>query len=158
MKPHSVISNQGCSKPIDTPLYSKRVGQNCMDSNLLISRNDDHPNVHPDHGELEVGGIFNINNDGAFPEEIDFYFLIINGNKFSISITFHEAKHIVFKKFLGFCGFSNFDEAHEGSRGATSVTFKLKTAINVNELFHLQIFEFRRKSSRQPAAPTRRAT
>jgi hypothetical protein len=46
-----------------------------LDSNLLISRNDYHPNVHPVHGELEVGGIFNINNDGAFPEEIDFYFL-----------------------------------------------------------------------------------
>jgi hypothetical protein len=48
------------------------------------------------------------------------------------------AKHIVFKDCLQFGDFSNFDSALIGYKRTTSVTFKLKTAVNVDELFNLQ--------------------
>ncbi len=102
-----------------------------------------------DTNNLEAEAIYTVNNDGAFREELTVHFLTINGEKFHGSITYQEAKHIVFKHCLGFGDFSNFGGARVGFKGAPTVTFKLVSAINVDELYHLQKFDFVRKSSRQ---------
>ena len=49
---------------------------------------------------------------------------------------------------MGFEDFSNFDGARPGYKGMPIMVFKLKTAINVDELLSRQYFEFRRTSSR----------
>ena len=74
-------------------------------------------------------------------------FNTINGEKFFGSITPQEAKHVVFRDCLGFGDFSNFDGARIGYKGCPVVTFKLKSPINVDELYHLQFFNFNRKST-----------
>jgi hypothetical protein len=99
--------------------------------------------------ELEVEGIFGVNNDAGMGQEIEVHFLTINGEKFTGSITHQEAKHVIFKDCLEFGDFSNFGGARIGYRGAPTITFLLKSAINVDELYHLQNFDFIRKSSRQ---------
>ena len=50
---------------------------------------------------------------------------------------------------MGFPDFSNFDGVRFAFRGIPVVVFKLKTAINVDELYPIQEFEFQRKSTRQ---------
>jgi hypothetical protein len=92
--------------------------------------------------ELEVEGIFSVNNDAGMRQEIEVHFLTINGVKFTGSITHQEAKHVIFKGCLEFGDFSNFGGAHVGYRGAPTITFLLKSAINVDELYHLQNFDF----------------
>jgi hypothetical protein len=89
-----------------------------------------------DDGGLEAEGVFDIKNDRALRQEIEIHFLTINSEKFFGSITYQEAKHHVFKECLGFGDFSNFDGARVGFKGSPTVTFKLKTAINVDELIH----------------------
>jgi hypothetical protein len=71
----------------------------------------------------------------------------LKGEKFIGSITLKEAKHLIFKTCLAFSDFSNFDGARVEHKGVTLVIFKLKTAINVDELIDIQNFEFIRKSS-----------
>ena len=50
---------------------------------------------------------------------------------------------------MGFPDFSNFDGVRFAFRGTPVEVFKLKTAINVDELFKIQNFEFTWKSTRQ---------
>ena len=153
MKPSSIPSTPGgyC----DT--YAKKTG---MSHNARIqgdqpqsTSNGAHTNADFQdviyNNDLEAEAIYTVNNDGAFREELTIHFLTINGEKFHGSITYQEAKHIVFKDCLGFGDFSNFGGARVGFKGAPTVTFKLVSAINVDELYHLQKFEFVRKSSRQ---------
>jgi hypothetical protein len=102
-----------------------------------------------DTNNLETEAIYTVNNDGAFRKELTVHFLTINGEKFCGSITYQVAKHIVFKHCLGFGDFSNFGGARIGFKGAPTVTFKLVLAINVDELYHLQKFDFAPKSLRQ---------
>ena len=83
---------------------------------------------------LEAGGIYSINNEGALREEIEVEFGTIDGEKFHGTITHREAKHCIFKECLGFGDYSNFDGARIGYKGAPVVTFKLKMAINVDEI------------------------
>ena len=107
-----------------------------------------------DAGGLEVEGVFNIKNEGALREELEVEFNTINGEKFFGSITPQEAKHVVFRDCLGFGDFSNFDGARIGYKGCPVVTFKLKSPINVDELYHLQFFNFNRKSTRSGKSHT----
>ena len=80
--------------------------------------------------------------------------MTLNGNKFVGSITPQEAKFTVYRESLGFEDFTNFDGVCCAYRGVHVVVFKLKSAINVEELITIQNFEFTRKSNRQGKAHT----
>ena len=73
----------------------------------------------------------------------------LNGNKFIGTITPQEAKFSVYRDGLGFPDFSNFDGVRFAFSGIPVEVLKLKTAINVDELFEIQNFEFTWKSTRQ---------
>ena len=73
-------------------------------------------------------------------------------SKFIGSITPQEAKFIIYRDCLGFTDFSNFDGVRFAFRGQPVVVFKLKTAINVDELYHIQSFDFTRKSTKNGKA------
>ena len=100
------------------------------------------------NGELEPGLVeanFGVFNRGHMRlEEIEF--ITLNGNRFMGSITPQEAKFAIIRDILGLEDFSNFDGVRFAYRGVPVVVFKLKTAMNVDELFHLQNFEYKRKS------------
>ena len=81
--------------------------------------------------------------------EIEIGLMTLNGNKFIGSITPQEAKFTIYRESLGFPDFSNFDGVRFAFRGVPVVVFKLKTAINVDELIGIQNFEFKRTSTRQ---------
>ena len=73
-------------------------------------------------------------------QEIEIGFEKMNGAPFRGSITRQEAKNLIFKQCLGFEDFSNFDGARPGYKGMPIMVFKLKTAINVDELLSRQYF------------------
>jgi hypothetical protein len=106
----------------------------------LVSPNHS-AHTHPGE-ELEVEGIFGVNNDAGMRQEIEVHLLKMNGEQFTGSITHQEATHIIFRDCLEFGDFSNFEGACVGYRGAPTVTFLLKPPINADELFHLQNFDF----------------
>ena len=64
----------------------------------------------------------------------------LKGNKFVGSITPQEAKFSIYRDSLGFEDFSNFDGVRFAVRGVPVTVFKLKTAINVDELINIQNF------------------
>ena len=72
----------------------------------------------------------------------------MNGKPFRGTITPKEAKHIIYKECLGFADFTNFDGVRFGFKGMPIAVFKLKTAINVDELLCVQYFEFKRAGTR----------
>ena len=98
--------------------------------------------------ENQVEPEFSLVNNGALRQELEVSLETLNGDKFIGSITPQEAKHAIFKSCLGFSDLTNFDGARVEFRGVPVVIFKLKTAINVDELIDIQNFEFIRKSSR----------
>ena len=106
---------------------------------------------------LEVGsenmidGVFDIKNEGAFREEIEVALESMNGLPFHGTISRPEAKVEIYHKCLGFKDFDNFDGIRFGHKGAPIVIFKLKTAINVDELFSIQYFDLVRSSNRAGA-------
>jgi hypothetical protein len=73
----------------------------------------------------------------------------INGELSRGSITLQEAKCIIYKDFLGFKDITNFDRVRKGYRGGPVVIFKLKDAINLDQLLQLQHFGIKRKASKQ---------
>ena len=96
----------------------------------------------------QVDPLFGVNNDGPFRQEIEVGIATLNGNKFFGSITHTEAKFTIFRDCLGFGDCSNFDGVRHSYKGMPVLTFKLKSAINIDELIGLQFFEFKRKSTR----------
>ena len=154
MRPGSICSNSNKAS------YAKVTGKSAATRSAQPATTTpvaSHPAVVPGLDEcepLEVEGIFCIKNDRALREEIEVQFLSLNNEKFSGTITYQEAKHVIFKDCLGFGDFSNFDGARVGFKNVPVVTFKLKTAINVDELFHLRKFIFHRKSTRQGVSHT----
>ena len=101
------------------------------------------------NGSSLVEGAFTITNEGAYREELEIGLDTINGQPFKGSITRQEAKLEIYKKCLGFGDYSNFDGVRLGYRGGPVIVFKLKNAINVDELYHTQNFNYNRKSTRQ---------
>ena len=97
----------------------------------------------------QVEPLFGVNNEGPFRQEIEVGIATLNGNKFFGSITHAEAKFLIFRDCLGFGDCSNFDGVRHSYKGMPVLTFKLKTAINIDELMDIQHFEFLRKSTRQ---------
>ena len=129
------------------PTYANRVGGQHKAGSRSVGLGAGGP-------ELEVEGVFNIRNEGALREELEVEFNTLNGEKFYGSITPQEAKHVVFRECLGFADFSNFDGARIGYKGCPVVTFKFKSPINVDELYHLQFFNFNRKTSNRGRSHT----
>ena len=96
----------------------------------------------------QIDPLFGVNNDGHMRQEIEIGIVSLNGNKFFGSITPTEAKFTIFRDCLGFGDCSNFDGVRHSYKNMPVLTFKLKSAINVDELIGIQHFEFKRKSSR----------
>jgi hypothetical protein len=98
-----------------------------------------------------VEGAFAITNEGAFREELEIALDTINGQPFNGSITRQEAKVEIYRRCLGFSDFSNFDGVRLGYKNGPIIVFKLKKAINVDELYNIQNFNYNRRSTRQGA-------
>ena len=113
------------------------------------SNGDLHVGPHEDLPSNLVVVDFGITNHGHMRQEIEIGLISLNGNKFIGTITPQEAKFSIYRDCLGFVDFSNFDGVRFAFRGIPVVVFKLKTAINVDELIGLQNFEFKRSSTRQ---------
>ena len=96
-----------------------------------------------------VEGIFDVKNNGAMREEIEVAIETLNGNPFRGTLTYIEAKQGIFGGCLGFPDYENFDGVRLGFRGCPVAIFKLKTAINVDELLPLQSFNFTRRFTRE---------
>ena len=85
-------------------------------------------------GSNLVEADFGVFNKGRMRQEIEIGLISLNGSKFIGTITPQEAKFTVYRDTLGFPDFSNFDGVRFAFRGILVVVFKLKTAINVDEL------------------------
>jgi hypothetical protein len=101
-----------------------------------------------------VEGIFVVQNNGAMREELEVALETLNGNPFRGTLTFLEAKHGIFGDCLGLGGnnFNNFDGVRFAFKGCPVAIFKMKEAINVDELLAIQYFDFNRRSTRQGRA------
>ena len=84
-------------------------------------------------------------NDGAMREEIEIELVSCEGENFTGSLTMQEAKHGIFRDCLGFRDFKNFDGVRFAYKGVRIVAFKLKEAINVDELISIKHFDYKRK-------------
>ena len=98
--------------------------------------------------EDSIEPIFAVENVAHMRQEIVVSFEKLNGNQFKGTITPQEAKHEIYKNCLGFVDFSNFDGVRCVYKNGPVAVFKLKSAINVDELLPVQFFEFRRVSTR----------
>ena len=58
-----------------------------------------------------------------------------------------EAKHGIFRDCLGFRDFKNFDGVRFAYKGVRLVAFKLKEAINVDELIGIQHFDYKHNTT-----------
>ena len=105
--------------------------------------------VFKDDNLVVSEGVFDIRNDRAMRQEIEISLETLNGEPFRGTITPQEAKFSIFKESLGFGNFTNFDGVRLAYKGGPVLVFKLKSAINVDELIHIQHFNFLRKSTRQ---------
>lgn len=164
MRPGSVVSDSMTQTARSAPTYASKVGltRTTKAGGLAPSVTQTRPDALPisqnqmgcQDEDLEIEGIFSITNEGAMRKEIEVHFLTLNGEKFSGTVTRQEAKHIIFKECLGFGDFSNFGGARVGYKGSPTITFLLNTAVNVDEFYPMQRFEFHRKSSRQGRSHT----
>ena len=93
-------------------------------------------------GRLELT---TISNEGSMRQEIEIELLSCEDEKFTGSLTMQEAKHGIFRDCLGFKDFKNFDGVRFAFKGIRIVAFKLKEAINVDDLIELQHFDYKRK-------------
>ena len=83
------------------------------------------------------------------PIQLDFFVLTINletlnGNPFRGTLTQLEAKYSIYKESLKL-DLSNFDGVRVGYKNGPMMVFKLKDAINVDELLPLQQFNLKEK-------------
>ena len=137
MKPGSVVSTPRAQAMTPAPVPGLAIAANQK------PRSDGDASLNN-----QIKGVFALNNDRAMREEIEVALESMNGNPFRGTITPQEAKHVIFKQCLGL-DLSIFDGARVGYKGMPVILFKLKSPINVDELFDSQHFDFRRKSSRQ---------
>ena len=134
---------------------STQVDPGSTASNVWLNKNQTNRPADPPVSEAGIlisvdgtlDGIFNISNNGGLREEIEVGLESMNGMPFKGTITRQEAKFNIFHECLGLdC--ENFDGVRFGYRGAPVLIFKLIKAINVDELLHVQYFDFKQKSSR----------
>jgi hypothetical protein len=95
-----------------------------------------------------VDGKFNITNNGGLKEETEIGFESMNGIPFRVTISHQEAKFNISHNCLGLdC--DNFDGVHFGCKGVHLLYLKLIEIINVDQLLHVQYFDFNCKSTRR---------
>jgi hypothetical protein len=115
----------------------------------FVSTQDEDPVSRPQqHNTGHVQAVFNITNDKAMRQELEINLETLNGNPFRGTLTQLEAKYSIYKESLKL-DLSNFDGVRVGYKNGPMMVFKLKDAINVDELLPLQQFNFERKTSRQ---------
>ena len=151
MKPNSVASTPIAFKPTPLPIQVQAEihHQRKSPQRTQVGRKSEIQSAGSHTRPKQLRGAFGIANEKAMRQEIEIAFVAINEEVFRGSITLQEAKHIIYKDCLGFKDFTNFDGARVGYKGGPIVIFKLKQAINVDELMPFQHFDFRRKTSRQ---------
>ena len=98
---------------------------------------------------LQVKGTFEVSNEKAMRQEIEIALETMNGETFRGSLTRTEVKHNIYRECLGFEDFENFDGVRFGFNRVPIIKIKLVTPINVDELYPIQHFVFKRKTSRQ---------
>ena len=96
----------------------------------------------------QVEPVFAVENDGAMREELEVEIESINGKPYKGTIPPLEAKHAIYRDCLGL-DFKNFDGVRNGYRGAPVLIFKLKKAMNVDDLLCVQFFEYTRTYTSQ---------
>ena len=97
---------------------------------------------------LQREGVYEVKNDGAFRQEIEIDVLTKNGLPITGSVLLKEAKYNIYRYCLGFENFNNLEGVRFGFRGTPIVIFKLKVAINLDEMKRFESFEFERKGTR----------
>ena len=60
-----------------------------------------------------------------------------------------EAKHGIYRDYLGFKDLDNFEGVRFAFKGRPLVTFRLKETINVDTLYENRYFEFSRKTMKK---------
>jgi hypothetical protein len=76
-------------------------------------------------------------NKGGVRQKIEINLKTLNGNTFRGLVTRKEGKHLIYRDSLGFEDFINFGGIRFGYKDRPVAIFKLKTAINVDELLLL---------------------
>ena len=110
----------------------------------------EHPHQKQNSDQnTQAKGAFKVTNEKAMRQEIEIALESMNGDTFRGSLTRPEVKHHIYKECLGFEDFDNFDGVRFGYSGVPIIKIKLVTPINVDELYHVQHFNFKRKTSRQ---------
>jgi hypothetical protein len=89
-----------------------------------------------------------INNDRTMCQELEINMKSISCNAFRGTLTELEAKYFIYKESIKL-DLTNFDGVRFDYKDRPILTFKLKTALNVDKLQLTQHFEFSRKSSRE---------
>ena len=98
---------------------------------------------NPDFIHPHTNPVFSSRNEGAFRDFFDVEIRTINGQPFRGSITYIEAKHAIYRDVLEM-EFSNFRGVRLGFKGVPTATILLKQQINLDDLEHVQNFEFER--------------
>ena len=129
------------------PLSAWRAGQAQQAQQAQSHVHHDQDAQRYQRGQLR--GTFNVNNEKEMRQEIEIALESLNGEPFRGSLTRQEVKFQIYRECLGFTDFSNFDGVRFGHKGCPIVIIKFIEAINVDELFAVQFFDFRRKSSIQ---------
>ena len=142
-KPGQKDIPQGARVNLDSTQTSAAVGDVTL---LPVDQTENRPQVV--RRPWQVDPVYLVKNSGAMREEIDIQFDTLNGKPFRGTITPSEAKHGIYKEALGFEDFTNFDGVRFGFKGVPVVTFKLKVAMNIDELLCVQFFEFKRSGMR----------
>ncbi len=147
MRPSSIVSTPcpGPSRLACKPQILTQHNQSVSATRVELLANE----VFKEDNLVVSEGVFDIKNDRGFRQEIEIGIETLNGEPFKGTITPQEAKFSIFRESLGFCDFSNFDGVRLAYRNGPVIVFKLKSAINVDELIHVQHFNFQRKSTRQ---------
>jgi hypothetical protein len=102
-----------------------------------------NPGPNPDFRHPHTKPVFSSRNEGAFRDFFDIEIRTINGQPFRGTITYVEAKHAIYKGILEM-DFNNFRGVRLGFKGVPTATILLKEQINLDDLEHIQDFEFER--------------
>ena len=104
-----------------------------------IERSLDHAN------RCDLNPIFLVSNEAGLREEIVVELCTVNNEPFRGSLTELEAKHGIYRDCLGFRDFSNFDGVRLSYRGIHSAAFKFKQPFNVDSLYDIKNFVYKRR-------------
>ena len=140
---NAVIKESGNAKPA-APSQAPARGPSQVSGQVLKTKNPQLESVvtTDSNKKLEVT---TVRNEGALREEIEIELVSCDGVKFTGSLTMQEAKHGIFRDCLGFKDFKNFDGVRFAFKGVRIVAFKLKEAINVDDLIDIQHFDYKRR-------------